>query len=289
MCKISILKRMSFVLGRQTLLRLVSLKMASMLALVTCVSSCDNDFEKREDILARKEQREKELVMIKKKAWLRQQATETKVRADCDQVAALRQALEQALLRQQTAEAELRKARQQVGLAQALGPTRPRQTAEAELGAVRQQVALEQAMRQARLRQQTTEAELRTARQQVAVREQALRQAAVREQALRQAVVREQALRQVAFREQALRQVAFREQVLRPIDVAAPWKLSAEDAFAVDETECLLCSVPGSFLMYGTCRCPNQRCATKICKNCYWASIASNQTHCAFCRLSRLR
>jgi hypothetical protein len=279
MFKVSVLKRMSFVLGRQTLLRLFSLKMASILALVTCVSSCDNDFEKLEEILARKEKREKELVMIKKKAWLRQQATETEVRADCDQVAALEQALRQARLRQQTTEAELRTARQQVGLAQALGPTRPRQTAEAELGAVRQQVALEQALRQARLRQQTTDVELRTARQQAAFREQALRQAAFREQALRQAAVQEQ----------ALRQAVFREQVLRPIDVAAPWKLSAEDAFSVDETECLLCSVPGSFLMYGTCRCPNQRCATKICKNCYWASIASNQTHCAFCRLSRLR
>ena len=140
MFKVSVLKRMSFVLGCQTLLRLVSLKMASMIALVTFVSSCGNDFEKLEDILARRAETEKELVMIKNQARLRQQATEAKVRADRDQAAALEQALRQARPRQQAAEAELRIARQQVGLEQALGRAR-----------LKQAVALDQALRQARL------------------------------------------------------------------------------------------------------------------------------------------
>jgi hypothetical protein len=166
MFKVSVLKRMSFVLGCQTLLRLVSLKMASMIALVTFVSSCDNDFEKLEDILARRAETEKELVMIKNQARLRQQATEAKVRADRDQAAALEQALRQARPRQQAAEAELRIARQQVGLEQALGRAR-----------LKQAVALEQALRQARLRQQATEAKFRADRDQAAALKQALRQA----------------------------------------------------------------------------------------------------------------
>lgn len=100
------------VLRHQTLLGLISLKMASMFSLAIFFSSCDNNFEELEEALESNAKAEKELTIIKIQASQREDDLEV-VRA---QLASQHQALAAARQSQREAEAAVGVIREQLAL-----------------------------------------------------------------------------------------------------------------------------------------------------------------------------
>ncbi len=231
-------KIIKLVLKHRTLPRLISLKMASMLALFTFFScNFNNDHE---EVLEQEAEFEKSLVTIED-TRLRQRTAEP------------RTTQEDTRLRQQVAE--------------------PRTTQEG-----------------ARLRQQAAELRanmLVVARQLEVAQEQALEGARLRQQVAELRATLAAAHQREVAQEQALAEARQREGL--PRDVPESWQAQVVDSDENNRNDidkCPICFSDASFLMYGTCCCPE--CRKKICKKCYWESIGVGQTRCAFCRVRRL-
>jgi DNA repair exonuclease SbcCD ATPase subunit len=276
------LKRMiKSVLRHRTLLRLISLKVASMFSLAIFFSSCDNNFAELEEALESNAKAEKELTSINIQASQR----EAEVEMVREQLASQHQALAAARRSQREAEAAVGVLREQlVSQHQVLAAARRSQReAEAEVGVIREQLALlrrHQALAAARRSQR--EAAVGVLREQLVSQHQVLAAArrSQREAEAEVGVIREQL---ALLRRHQVLSVA-RQAAGIPRDVPPSWQAKVEDEDEDSRYVCEICTSSASCLMHGMCCCPNEACDKKICKLCYWKSIAAGQTQCPYCR-----